>query len=160
MSQESEGIKIVATNRRARYNYFIEDRIEAGVSLTGTEVKSLRAGQCSLPEAFARVEGGECWLYGVHIAPYEAGNRSNVDPLRRRRLLLHRRQIRQLGRATERQGLTLVPLRVYFRRGYAKVELGVARGKRHYDKREAIKKRDAERDLERTLSERTQEASG
>jgi SsrA-binding protein len=150
----AEGTKTIATNRRARHDYFIDDRLEAGIALTGTEVKSLRDGRCSLQEAFARVEDGECWLYGMHIAPYEAGNRFNVDPLRRRRLLLHRREIRQLGRATERRGLTLVPLRVYFRRGYAKIELGVARGKRQYDKRETIKKRDAERDLERALSER------
>jgi SsrA-binding protein len=151
---EDEGTKTIATNRRARHDYFIEDRVEAGLALTGTEVKSLRAGRASLQEAFARVEEGQCWLYGMHIPPYEAGNRFNVDPLRRRRLLLHRREIRQLGHGTERHGLTLVPLRLYFRRGYAKLELGLARGKKQYDKREVIQRRDAERDLDRTLSER------
>ncbi len=148
-------IKTVATNRRARHDYHIEDRIEAGLELKGTEVKSLRAGNVSLREAFAKIEeDGQVWVHGMHIAPYEAAHGANVDPVRPRRLLLHRREIRRLKSRTERRGYTLVPLRLYFRRGYAKLELGMGRGKSRHDKREALRERDAQRDLERTLSER------
>jgi SsrA-binding protein len=147
--------RTIATNRRARHDYFIEDRLEAGLELKGTEVKSLRAGNVSLREAFARIEeDGQVWMHGMHIAPYEAGRGVELDPVRSRRLLLHRQEIRRLKHRVERKGYTLVPLRLYFRRGYAKVELGLGRGKARHDKREAIRERDAQRDLERSMSER------
>lgn len=145
----------IATNRRARHEYEIEEIYEAGVVLTGTEVKSLRAGRASIQEAFARVEQDEVWLYHMHIPPYEAGNIFNHDPLRRRKLLLHRSQIRRLFGRAQQKGYTLVPLRLYFRRGVAKVELGIARGKRQYDKRAAIARREAERQVQRALRRRT-----
>lgn len=144
----------VVTNRRARYNYHVEDTVEAGIVLKGTEVKSLREHNVSLAEAFAKVEGGELWLYGMHIAPYKQGNIWNVEPRRRRKLLMHKREILRLRQRTEQKGYTLVPLSVYFKRGVAKVQLGLCRGKRQYDKRRAIAERDAQRDLERQLSER------
>ncbi len=144
----------VATNRRARYEYHIEETYEAGVALTGTEVKSLRAGRASIGEAYARVENGEVWLYHVHIPPYEAGSIFNHDPLRRRKLLLHRGEIRRLFGRVQQKGYTLVPLRLYFKRGVAKVELAVARGKRQYDKRAAIEAREAQRRIEKAVRRR------
>jgi len=147
----------IATNRRARHEYFIEDRIEAGIALKGTEVKSLRQHKVSLVEGYARVDGREVWLHDVHIAPYEQGGRWNVDPRRPRKLLLHKREILRLRHRTEQKGYTLIPLRVYFKGGYAKVELGLCRGKRQYDKRRAIAERDERRDMERQLRERTRE---
>ncbi|MGD8237809.1 MAG: SsrA-binding protein SmpB [Armatimonadota bacterium] len=147
----------IATNRRARYDYFIEDRIEAGLVLRGAEVKSLRQHKVSLVEGYARIEKGEVWLHDVHIAPYEKSNRWGVDPLRSRKLLLHKREILRLRHRTEQKGYTLIPLRMYFRDGYAKVELGLCRGKRQYDRRRAIAERDERRDLERQLSERSRE---
>jgi len=144
--------KVLATNRKARHDYHIEDTYQAGMVLTGTEIKSVRAGRVTLRDSYARLEDGEMWLHHVHISPYEQGNRCNVDPLRRRKLLLHRREITRLsGRAVEK-GLTLVPLSVYLERGYAKVELGVARGMRQYDKRQAIAERDQRREEERELA--------
>lgn len=145
----------IATNRRARHEYEIEETYEAGLVLTGTEVKSLRAGRASIQEAFARVEQDEVWLYHMHIPPYEAGNIFNHDPLRKRKLLLHHSQIRRLFGKAQQKGYTLVPLRLYFRRGVAKVELGIARGKRQYDKRAAIARREAERQVQRALRQRT-----
>ena len=144
----------ISINRRARHDYEILETYQAGLVLTGTEIKSVRARKVSLREAYAAIEGGEACLYNMHISPYEPGSRENVDPRRRRKLLLHRREIdRLLGRTVER-GLTVVPLRLYLQRGYAKVELGLARGKRQYDKRKAIAEREARREEERALSER------
>ena len=141
----------LAVNRRAFHDYFIEDRYEAGIALTGTEIKSLRSGKANLREGYARVRNGEVWLLNVHISPYEQGNRYNHEPTRDRKLLLHRREIDELMGKVQRAGLTLVPLRLYLKHGRAKLELGLARGKKQYDKREAIAERDARRDLERAL---------
>lgn len=156
MSQaaEAQGIKPIASNRRARHEFWIEETHEAGIALTGTEVKSLREGRANLQDAFARVDRGELWLYHLHISPYAQGNIHNHDPLRARKLLLHRREILRLKDRTDRKGYTLVPLRLYFRRGVAKVELGVARGRHLYDKRERIAERDAERRIARNLGAR------
>ncbi len=151
----AESERMVATNRRARHEYHIDETHEAGLVLTGTEVKSLRAGRASLQEAFARVEGGEVWLYHMHIPPYEPGSIFNHDPLRRRKLLLHRREVDRLYGRVQQKGYTLIPLRLYFRRGVAKVELALARGKRQYDKREAIAEREARRRIERAVRQRT-----
>jgi SsrA-binding protein len=147
-------IKPIATNRRARHEFWIEETHEAGIVLTGTEVKSLREGRASLIDAFARVERGEVWLYHLHISPYAQGNIHNHDPLRTRKLLLHGREILRLKARTEQKGYTLVPLRLYFRRGVAKVELAVARGRHLYDKRERIAEREAERRIARSLGAR------
>lgn len=147
-------LRPVATNRRARHEYWIEETHEAGITLTGTEVKSLRAGHVNLADAFARVDGGEAWLHHLHISPYEQGNIQNHDPMRTRKLLLHKREILRLGARVQQRGYTLVPLRIYFRRGVAKVELGLARGRHTYDKRERIAERDAERRIARALGAR------
>ncbi len=144
----------IAINRRARHNYHIEETVEGGLVLTGTEVKALRAGRASLQEAFARVERGEVWLYHMHIPPYEAGNIFNHDPLRTRKVLLHRREVSRLLGKAQQKGYTLIPMRLYFKRGLAKVELAVARGKREYDKREAIARREAQRQIERAVRRR------
>jgi SsrA-binding protein len=156
MPEASPGDEIhpVATNRRARHEYWIEETHEAGIALTGTEVKSLRAGHVILGDAFARVNNGEAWLFHLHIGPYEQGNIQNHDPMRMRKLLLHRREIQRLGARVDQRGYTLVPLRIYFRRGVAKVELGLARGRHTYDKRERIAERDAERRIARALGAR------
>jgi len=138
------------SNRRARYDYLVLDTFECGIVLTGAEVKSLRAGHGNLRDAYARVSDGEVWLHGMHIAPYEYA-REEPDPDRARKLLLHRRQIDQLARATGEKGVTLVPLRAFFKEGRVKVDLAVARGKRSYDKRRTIAERDARRDVERAL---------
>ncbi len=151
-AKDSGGTLVV--NRRAAYDYFIEDRLEAGMSLTGTEIKSLRGGHANIREAYARIEGGEAWLWNAHISPYEGGNRLNHEPMRRRKLLLHRRQIAQLAGIAKRPGYTLVPLRIYLKHNRAKLEIGVARGKKSYDKRDAIAERDARRDVERALADR------
>ncbi len=149
-----DGKKTIVVNRRARHEYDILESLEAGLVLTGTEIKSVRAGKVQLADAHARIEHGEAWVHGIHIAPYEQGNRFNMPAVRPRKLLLHRKEIdRLLGKAQER-GLTLVPLSIYLRNGFAKVELGVARGRKTHDKREAIAEREAKRDQERALSER------
>jgi len=145
--------KLIATNRQARHEYHIEETVEAGLVLTGTEVKSLRGGRVTLGEAFARVERGEAWLLHLHIPPYDAGNIFNHDPLRPRKLLLHQREIRRLAEAAARKGYTLVPLRLYFRRGRARVELALGRGKKLYDKREAIGQREAQRQAQRAVKQ-------
>ena len=137
-------IKLISSNRKARHMYHILETYEAGLVLVGTEVKSLRAGKCNLKEGYARIENEEAWLVGVHIPEYTAGNRYNHDPTRRRKLLLSQRQIRRLIGQTLQQGLTLVPLSVYFRGKYVKIELGLARGKKLYDKRRDIAKRDSD----------------
>lgn len=144
----------IAVNRRARHNYHIEETVEGGLVLTGTEVKALRAGRASLQEAFARVERGEVWLYHMHIPPYEAGNIFNHDPLRTRKVLLHQREVSRLLGKAQQKGYTLIPMRLYFKRGFAKVELAVARGKREYDKRETIARREAQREIERAVRRR------
>jgi SsrA-binding protein len=149
--KETSGRKDVAVNRRASHDYEIRDRIEAGIALTGSEIKSVRQGKVSLQEAYARPQNGEVWLQGAHIAEYGPAAQFGHEPRRPRRLLLHRAEIRQLEREVDQHGLTLVPLRVYLKDGLAKVELAVARGRRQYDKREAIAKRDANREIERAL---------
>jgi SsrA-binding protein len=153
-SNES-GHRAIALNRRARHEYFILETFEAGLVLSGTEVKSLRHGKASLAEAYATVEAGEAWILQMHIPPYAQGNRWNLDPVRRRKLLLHRRQIMQLARAVEQKGQTLVPLRLYFSpRGQAKLELAIARGKKSHDKRQTIAERDARREIDRARRSR------
>jgi len=149
-----EPVKVIATNRRAGHDYFIDERLEAGLVLTGTEIKSIRDGHINLREGYARIIDGEPWLVNVHIAPYEQGNRYNHEPMRDRKLLLHKDEISSLVGKVRQRGYTLIPLQVYLKHGKAKVELGLARGKHQYDKREAIAARDARRDIERSLSER------
>ena len=145
--------KVFATNRKAYHDYHILDTVEAGIALTGTEVKSVRKGAISLRDAYARVQGGEVWLFNSHIAPYEQGNRYNHEVDRPRKLLLHKLEIGRLAGQTQQKGLTLVPLRVYDKRGHIKVELALARGKRLYDKREAIAAREAKREVDRAIKE-------
>jgi SsrA-binding protein len=145
------GEKLIVDNRRARHDYHLSDRIEAGVVLTGTEVKSLRDGQATLQQAYAEVRDGEAWLVGLHVPEYSEGNRANHDPDRPRKLLLHRKEIGRLGSAVAEKGLTLVPTRLYFRDGRVKVELALARGKELRDKRRDIASRDARRQIEREL---------
>ena len=142
-------IKLIANNKKARHDYFIEDSYEAGIALCGTEVKSLRMGKCSIKESFIRVEKGEVFIYGMHIAPYEKGNIFNKDPLRVRKLLLHKYEIHKLTGKLKEKGLTLVPLQVYFKNSLVKVEIGLARGKKLYDKRQDIAKRDQRREAEK-----------
>ncbi len=147
--------KIIANNKKARHDYFIEEVYEAGMALTGTEIKSIRQGRLNLKESYAKVEGNEVFVYGMHISPYEQGNRFNVDPLRPRKLLLHRQEIRKLIGYTTQKGLTLVPLTVYINeKGLAKMELAVARGKKLFDKREDIQKRDQERKIKQEIKSR------
>lgn len=141
--------RIVATNRRARHEYEILDTYEAGLVLVGTEVKSLRAGRVNFQDCFCRIEDNEAWLYNMHITPYEQGNRWNTEPRRKRKLLLHSWQIRELHAQTEQKGLTVVPLNIFFQRGFAKMEIALARGKKLYDKRESIAERDQEREERR-----------
>ena len=147
--------KLVANNKKAYHDYFIEETYEAGIVLTGTELKSVRQGRVSIKESYAKIEKGELILYGMNISPYEQGNRYNVDPLRPRKLLLHKQEIRKLIGYTTIKGLTLVPLKMYINEeGRAKVEIAVARGKKNYDKRDDIAKRDAKRDMDRKMKER------
>lgn len=146
--------KTVAVNRRARHEYAVDETLEAGLVLSGTEIKSIRAGRVNLAEAYARIEHGEAWLIGAHIAPYEQGNRNNHEPTRTRKLLMHRDQIAELVGRTQAKGYTLVPLKLYIRNGMAKLELGVARGKKAHDKRRTIAERDMRRELERSTKER------
>jgi len=146
--------KIISTNRRARHDYTVEETVEAGIMLTGTEVKSLRAGRASLADGYAMITDGEIWLHGVHIPQYAQGTWTNHEPRRVRKLLLHRKEIDRLERATREGGLTLVPLSLYFSDGKAKIELALARGRRAYDKRQAIARRDATREVERALRRR------
>ena len=150
-----KGIKVVTENRKARHDYFIEETYEAGIALTGTEVKSLRLGRANLQDSFARVENGEVFLYNMHISPYDQGNRFNHDTKRVRKLLMHKAEIRRLIGKTQEKGLTLVPLKVYFNsRGLAKLELALARGKKLHDKREAMAERDAKREMAKALREK------
>ena len=149
MAKEASGIKLIANNKKAHHDYFLEETFEAGVELFGTEVKSLRQGHCSIKEAFIRVEGDEVFVYGMNISPYEKGNIFNKDPLRIRKLLLHRYEINKLIGQQKMKGYTLVPLKVYFKDSLVKVEIGLARGKKLYDKREDIAKKDMKREAER-----------
>ncbi len=146
-------IKVIAQNKKARHDYFIEQTLEAGIVLSGTEVKSIRQGKVNLKDSYAMVDGGEVILNGMHISPYEQGNTNNKDPLRDRKLLLHKSEINRLIGYTQQKGLSLVPLRLYFRRGIVKVELGIAKGKKLYDKRDDIAQRDAKREIDRKLKE-------
>lgn len=151
----ADGIKVIVTNRKARHDYHFLETWEAGIVLSGTEVKSLRAGKINLTDSYAAVDDGEVYLYNVHVSRYEQGSHFNHEPNRRRKLLLHRSEIRKLiGRVVEK-GLTLIPTRVYFKRGRAKVEIALAKGKRDYDRRRTIMERDAQRDMERTLKGRS-----
>jgi SsrA-binding protein len=149
-----QGKKIIASNRRARHDYAIEDTVEAGLVLTGTEVKSLRAGRATLTEGFGQITNNEAWLHGVHIPQYTQGTWTNHDPRRTRKLLLHRREIDKLASSIQERGLTLVPLSLYFSGGKVKIELGLGRGKRAYDKRQDLAKRDAAREIDRELRRR------
>ncbi|HET7172763.1 MAG TPA: SsrA-binding protein SmpB [Nocardioidaceae bacterium] len=151
---KEQGRKLVAQNRKARHDYHIEDTFEAGLVLTGTEVKSLRAGRASLLDAFAQVSDGEVWLHNAHIPEYVGGTWTNHAPRRQRKLLLHRREIDRIAIRVNERGLTMVPLSIYFKDGRAKVEVALAKGKRTYDKRQAIAKRDAEREAQRELGRR------
>lgn len=150
----SRGKKIISTNKKARYDYFIEETLEAGIVLVGTEVKSIRQGKINIRDGYARVENSEVFLYDVHISPYEQGNIFNKDPLRVRKLLLHKNEIRKLIGYVQRKGYTLVPLSFYLRDGLVKVELGIGIGKKTYDKRQDLAKKDAERRIEKELRER------
>lgn len=141
--------KIVATNRKAHFEYFLLEHFEAGISLLGTEIKSIREGQISLAEAFVKVDGRDAWLMNAHIAPYESASRFNHDPRRPRRLLLHHREIRELWDSVRQKGVTIIPVQVYLKDGLAKVDIAIAKGKKQYDKREEIAKRDAERESDR-----------
>lgn len=143
--------KLIAQNKKARHDYTIEDTVEAGIVLQGTEIKSIRNGRINLKDGFARIRNGEVFLHNVHISPYEQGNLYNHDPRRMRKLLLHKKQIRKLESEIQNPGTTLVPLKVYLKDGYAKVLLGVAKGKKQYDKRETLRRRDIDRDIQRTL---------
>ena len=153
-SAQSAKMAPTIQNHKARRDYFILETFEAGISLKGTEVKSIRGARASIDEAFARVEGTEVWLFNAHISPYDHGNRYNVDPLRPRRLLLHKREIVRLGGRLIVKGMALVPLRIYFSKGFAKVELALAKGKSHYDKRETLKRKTDERETQRVLRDR------
>lgn len=153
-SSAKDGIKVIATNRKARHRYHVLETWEAGLALKGSEVKSLRAGKVSLGEGFARVERGEVWLHNVHIAPYDPASQTGHDPLRPRKCLLHKSEIRRIAGSAERSGFTLVPLEMYFKNGKAKVKLGLARGKAAHDRREDLKRREAEREIERAFKRR------
>jgi SsrA-binding protein len=156
-TKDRSQIRVVATNRKARHDYAIEDTIEAGIVLIGSEIKSIRAGRVNLRDGYAAIEDGEVWLHNVHIAPYDPASRYGHEPRRRRKLLLHKREIARLERRVQEKGYTLVPLRLYLRGDLAKVELALARGKRQYDKRAAIAEREARRRTERAIREREQE---
>ncbi len=157
MALMPENVKVVATNRKAYHDYHVEETHEAGIKLTGTEIKSVRAGSVNLRDSYAQVRNGELWMMNVHIAPYEPASRQNAEPYRDRKLLLHRSEImRLMGRAQEK-GLTIVPLRMYLKKNRAKVEIALVRGKKLYDKRETIAKRDSAREIERAVKERVRE---
>ena len=151
---DGEKTKLIAQNRKARHDYLIEDTVEAGLALSGTEVKSCRAGKVNLTDAYASIKDGEAWLYQCHISPYSHGNRANHDPVRPRKLLLHRQEIDRLAAKVAQDGRTLVPLRLYFKHGLAKAEIAVGRGKRAYDKRAAQAERDADRHMRSQLGRR------
>jgi SsrA-binding protein len=149
-----DALKIVSTNRKARHEYFIEDTLEAGLVLTGTEIKSIRAGQISLTESFVVIEGSEMWIQGLHIATYETASRQNHDPTRPRKLLLHSFEIKRWSERVRQRGYTIIPLKIYLSKGRAKLEIGLAKGKKLHDKRQAIAERDSNRSIQRALSSR------
>ena len=151
---EKTGIKLAAQNRKAFHEYFVEERFEAGIELAGTEVKSIRAGAPNLTDAFCIAKDGEIYVYGMHISPYEKGNIFNKDPVRPRRLLMHKREIRKLQTVVKQDGLALIPLSAYFKNARVKLEIGLCKGKKNYDKRDAAAQRDAKREIERTMKER------
>jgi len=153
-TEDRTPIKVVADNRRARHEYEILETVEAGLALSGTEVKAIRQGKANLQDSFARIEDNEIWLYRCHISPYDFGNRFNHDPLRKRRLLMHRRQINKLKAQTQEKGLALIPLKLYFKGNWAKIDLALARGKQLYDKRQSIAKRENQRQIERIIKHR------
>ena len=154
MGTKNEGVKIACENRKARHDYFIHETFEAGISLQGTEVKSLRAGKANLKDSYAEIKNGELFLQNMHISPYEQGNIFNHDPLRSRKLLMHKAEIVKLFGKTREKGFTLVPLKVYFKRGKAKLELALASGKHNYDKRQDLKAKSDKREMERALKDR------
>ncbi len=151
---EKSGVKIAAQNRKAYHDYFVEDRYEAGIELFGTEVKSIRKGALNLKDAYCIAKNGELYLHGMHISPYEYGNIFNKDPVRPRRLLMHKREIQKLQALAQQDGYALVPLSVYFKNARVKIEVGVCKGKKNYDKRQAIAQRDAKRDIARAMKAR------
>ena len=154
MGRKNEAVKIACENRKARHDYFIHEVMEAGIELQGTEVKSLRAGKANLKDSYAEIKNGEIFVQNMHISPYEQGNIFNHDPLRRRRLLLHKSEITKLFSKTREKGFTLVPLKIYFKKGRAKMELALASGKHNYDKRQALADKAVKRDVERAMRER------
>ena len=154
MGKANEAIKIATENRKARHDYHIHEAFETGMVLTGTEVKSLRAGKANLKDSYASIREGEVYLYNMHISPYEEGNQFNHEPLRPRKLLMHKSEIVKLFSQTREKGFTLVPLKIYFKHGMAKLELGLASGKKNYDKRQDLAKRDAKREVDRALKDR------
>lgn len=149
-----KGTKGIADNRKAFHDYFIEEKFEAGIALFGTEVKSIRDGKINLKDSYVQIKDGEMWLIGTHISPYEQGNRFNKDPMRTRKLLMHKREIIRLYSIVKQEGLTLVPTKCYFHEGKVKVEIGLARGKKNYDKRDVQSEKDAKRDIQRTMKNR------
>ncbi len=151
---KDENSKLIAENRKAYHEYYIEERMEAGIELAGTEVKSIRQGRVNLNDSYAAISNGELWLYNMHISPYEQGNRFNKDPLRTRKLLMHKREILRLFGIVRQEGLTLVPTRLYFKSGRVKVEISLARGKKNYDKRDSEAKKQASREIEKRLKDR------
>ncbi len=148
------GIKVIAQNRKAFHNYFVDERYECGIALFGTEVKSIRQGRVNLKESWAQIRRGEVWVEGMHISPYEQGNQFNRDPLRSKKLLMHKSEIRKLGSLVDRQGYTLIPIEIYLKEGRVKLQLGLCKGKQVHDKRDAMAKRDSDREIRRTLRDR------
>lgn len=146
--------RVLAQNRRARHDYFIEETVESGIILQGTEIKSIRRGKVSIQDAFARIENGEAFVYNMNISQYEQGNRYNHDPLRTRKLLMHQKEIKKMGAGADKPGYALVPLKIYIKNGFAKVLVGLGRGKKSYDKRETMKKQSAQREIEKAFRER------
>ena len=151
---QQEGLKTIAVNRKARHEYFVLESFETGIVLVGTEVKSIRQGGVNLKDSWCSIDGGELWIKGMHISPYEKGNIFNKDPVRPRRLLMHKREIRKLQTVVKQDGLALIPLSVYFKNARVKLEIGLCKGKKNYDKRDAAAQRDAKREIERTMKER------
>ncbi len=150
----ADDVRVIARNKKAHHDFFVEETFEAGIELVGTEVKSIRSGKINIKDSHARIDKGELFLFNMHISPYEKGNIYNKDPLRTRKLLVHKKEIRKLIGYTQQKGLTLVPLKVYITRGLVKVELAVARGKKNYDKRDDLAKKDAKRKIERAIKDR------
>lgn len=157
MSKSKEGVKILAQNKKAYHDYFIEETYQAGIELVGTEVKSLRAGRCNLRDSFVRVEGGEAYVHGMHVSPYEHGNIFNKDPVRKRRLLLHKSEIRKLQEAVSQDGLTIVPTRVYLKGSLVKIDVAIAKGKKLYDKRASMAEKDIKREAQKEFKIRNLE---